>query len=498
MIEAAWRGVEAQPLAPVRTVQPSLAARAILPGIILFAAIFLYWDAASVPIRLWDESRNVVNALEMRASGWSLVTSYNLKPDLWNSKPPLLIWLVNASLAVFGPEPWAFRLPTMAAALGVLLLTIHFARRYTGSLAVGIGAAAVLLLSPGFYGAHGARTADYDMLLTLFTTAYLLVLFPIIAGRPTRGTAFAAGLLIAGAVLTKSSAGLLPGAGLLLYLLATGRLGRMLCDKHSWLIAASAIGPVMLFYLSREAAAPGYLQAVLDNEVSGRLGRTLIGRYEPWYFYVRDMARGWFFAAPLAVVAPLGWRQVRGKSRALMIYCLCVAGGLLLVISLAATKLPHYALPAYPPLAIAAALLLRGAWQRCRVSAQTATQRILLSALAAMLLGLPAARAVYWRTTSQIATDRPAASRYGDVFASLYDQGHRSVSVLDAGVRLKAQPSYTPVLRAYQLIWAERGMVIVRGQGGRLLASCDPRVVPVLLKLGSDLGGVEGCAAVAR
>ena len=34
-----------------------------------------------MPIQLWDESRNVVNALEMQRSGLALVTTYDGAPD---------------------------------------------------------------------------------------------------------------------------------------------------------------------------------------------------------------------------------------------------------------------------------------------------------------------------------------------------------------------------------------------------------------------------------
>ena len=90
---------------------------------LLLAAVFLYWDAANSPITLWDESRNIVSALEMRQTGLSLVTTYGYAPDLWNTKPPLLIWLIYASVELFGPTVWALRLPSMLASLGTLYLT---------------------------------------------------------------------------------------------------------------------------------------------------------------------------------------------------------------------------------------------------------------------------------------------------------------------------------------------------------------------------------------
>ena len=469
----------------------------VLPLFLIVAALFLYWDAASVPVVLWDESRNIVNALEMRASGWSLVTTFGFEPDHWNSKPPLLIWLMTGSLALFGPVEWALRVPVMLASLGTLALTFIFARRFTGSRSVALFACAVLLLSPGFFAGHGARTADYDALLTFFTTAYLFLLFIAFSrATPRRSTVVVAGLAIAGAVLTKSSAGLLPGAGVFLYLLVTARFGRVVREPLYWVMALVAVAPVALFYVAREIAAPGYLQAVQFNEFSGRFGQTLIGREEPLWFYVRDMLRGWFVAAPLMAVAPLGWSRVRGKSRLLLIYCLCVSLGVIAVLSVASTKLPHYALPAYPPLAIAAALLLRGAYASLAERVRTPRQAMFLGVTVALCLALPTVRSLYWRIESLPASQAAPATGYGPLFANLLAQGVSEVSVMDPGIRLDGRTDYAPVLRAYQLLWAEHGLRAVRAPGGAVLASCDRPTAVRLLRLGRDIGGVPGCVAV--
>ena len=54
----------------------------------------------AVPLQLWDESRNANNALELALSarglsGWRAPT-FGGAPDHWNTKPPLLIWLMAA------------------------------------------------------------------------------------------------------------------------------------------------------------------------------------------------------------------------------------------------------------------------------------------------------------------------------------------------------------------------------------------------------------------
>ena len=86
-------------------------------AVVAFAALFLGWNIAFRPIVLWDELRLAVNALEMTIRGFGLVTTYGFRPDLWNTKPPLLIWLQAGAMDVFGPDEWALRLPSLVAAL---------------------------------------------------------------------------------------------------------------------------------------------------------------------------------------------------------------------------------------------------------------------------------------------------------------------------------------------------------------------------------------------
>ncbi len=232
-----------------------LASALVLAG----CAGFMFFDLRTPPIILWDESRMAVNALEMHLSGHlRLVTTYGFQPDLWNTKPPLLIWLMDLSASVFGVSEWSLRLPSMIAAMGTLALVMSFTRRVTQSFLAGALAAVLLALSVLFFAEHGARTADYEALLCFLTTAYLYVLFfALHRRRPSAVVVLAAGGLIAAAILTKSVAGLLPGVGVALYLLVVGRWKRPL--QSPWYVAAGvlAVGTGAAYFLLREHAAPG-------------------------------------------------------------------------------------------------------------------------------------------------------------------------------------------------------------------------------------------------
>lgn len=483
----------------------------VVIGIVLVAsAIFLLADARTAPIILWDESRNVVNALEMRRAGLGLVTTYGGAPDLWNTKPPLLIWLMAVSTMLFGPSEWALRLPSALAALGTLFLVMTFVRRATGSVATAVFAAGALLLSPGFFGEHGARTADYDSLLLFFVTAYLFLLFSVVhRARPAASTMVAAGLLIAGAVLTKSIAGLIPGAGVAVYLIATARLPRLWRSARYARMLVAALAPVLLFFLAREAVGPGYLAAAWRNDVVGRFSESLIGAQSPPWFYAEILYAGWFLAGALLLLLPIVFADVKGKARAALTYSLCIAGVSLVALSFASTKLLHYALPIFPLLAVAAAIIARamagkiaGAWARgSRPSAASG----LLVLLCALLTANFAATAVHWRYRGFPERQFYTQAMYGSLFASLQRQGAHRIHVIDPGFVLEGVPHYAPLLRGYQLMWRDRGLDVrhhvdagsVEGQRG-VVASCDPLSADALRRRGPVMAEVEGCVAIRR
>ncbi|MEO6360575.1 MAG: glycosyltransferase family 39 protein [Sphingomicrobium sp.] len=497
--------VVAQSASLFKTVDRAWRDRLLIIGFLALASLFLFLDARTTPVILWDESRNVVNALEMRRSGPGLVTTYGFAPDLWNTKPPLLIWLMTGSMALFGPSEWAMRLPSALAGLGTLLILILFVRRVTGSIATALIAATILLLSPGFFGEHGARTADYDAVLLFFVTAALqLLFFAVHRARPATRELIAIGALIGAAAMTKSIAGFIPCVGPLLYLLAHRRMGRVVHNWRNYLPAVlAALVPLFAYYAAREAAAPGYLAAVLHNDMGGRFSQSLIGKTTSGWFYT-ELLIGWFLAGPLLLLVPLALRDLQGKSRTLMMWSLYTAISVVIIYSFSSTRLVHYALPAFPPLSIIAALTLRGLHERFVAVPFRAGNKAKagLIAAAGLLAILPlGVRALHWRYEAFPARQFDPQASYGALFAQLHAGGVRQVSVLDPGFSLEGAPGYTPLLHAYRLIWSESGLVIdhrlrARGRFARVVASCEPVVARQLARVGETLLDAHGCRAI--
>ncbi|PAX07328.1 ArnT family glycosyltransferase [Sphingomonas lenta] len=492
--------------AAVRPIRARCGAALACGALLLACAAFMFVDRTVPPIIIWDESRLAVNALEMHQRGWGLVTTFGFAPDLWNTKPPLMIWLMTASIRLFGASELSLRLPAMVAALGTLAIVFAFVRRATHSVPTAALAVALLAASVGFYGEHGARTGDYDALLCFFTTAYLALLHAAVHRPcPRRRTLLAVGVLVAGATMTKTAAGLIPGFGVALYLLACGRLRRAFTWRYVLLVPLALV-PLAAFYLLRERLAPGYLEAVWYNDFAGRLSGEVMHQDDSPFYYLRVLLLGGLFSAgPLALLAPAGLAGPRGRARQALVFALCCVAGQLLLVTVIGTRLPQYILPALPWLAVACAITVGRRLPRflgfVGAGRPTWAQLALPSALVAAAVVNIGVRTAGMRY--DLLLDRayyPQAS-YGVLLASLFERGVRRVAVVEPGFDLGVLRAYQPQLHFYALLWRERGLEVTRyeappqREGGEVMASCDPDLGRALLSRGGGLLEVSGCVA---
>lgn len=146
-------------------------------AVTLVAAIPLLLRVQVPPVYWWDEARVALNALEMMTTANPLVVTYNGEADLWNTKPPLAIWLSALSMRLFGVHELALRLPALLAAMATVLAVFAFTHRVSSSRAIAWVAAMFLLGTGGYVEVHVARTADFDALLIMFVTLATFSLF---------------------------------------------------------------------------------------------------------------------------------------------------------------------------------------------------------------------------------------------------------------------------------------------------------------------------------
>jgi hypothetical protein len=157
------------------------------------------------------------------------------------------------------------------------------------------------------------------------------------------------------AVLTKGITVFLFLPALLMYLLARRRLWALLRQPHFYYAALASVGAIAAFYLGREAASPGYLKAVAENELWGRYLQVIESHQGPWYFYLQKLweseFRPWVGFLPLALW--LAFRDEDPGRKPLWGFLLWHAIGFILLLSFSETKIVWYAAPVFPLLAMA-------------------------------------------------------------------------------------------------------------------------------------------------
>lgn len=128
-------------------------------------------------IRLWDESTYAVNAYEMMLEG-DLLTPYShgFKDNVWNLRPPLLLWIQMLFIKLFGFSELAVRLPSaIAGSLTAILLFLYTQRKLGPLFAYCVFF--VYLSSAAVSTYHTGRTADPDALYSLFIVLMLFTFF---------------------------------------------------------------------------------------------------------------------------------------------------------------------------------------------------------------------------------------------------------------------------------------------------------------------------------
>lgn len=311
-----------------------------------------------LPIRMWDEARLAINALEMKNSHNWIGTTYDGQPDMWNTKPPLMIWLQVLSFSLFGVSELSLRLPSAFAAIFTCFFIYWFFVKKYKNPALGILTCLVLVTSQGYVRVHGTRTGDYDSLLVLFTTMYVILFFMYTETKKIKYLyAFFISLILA--TLTKGIAGLLFLPALFLYTIIDRKLFTVLKNKHLYLGIGLFIFFAIGYYLLRNHYDPWYINQIRINELGGRYMHTDQKKYakEYWYYYVffKDINfinwSGWMI---LGTIVTYSLKDSRFKK--LVTFSLLTSITYFVIVSFAQTKNEWYDMPCYPLFSIVTAL----------------------------------------------------------------------------------------------------------------------------------------------
>ncbi|MCB0431424.1 MAG: glycosyltransferase family 39 protein [Flavobacteriales bacterium] len=328
--------------------------RFVFLALLIYMPLFGHLD--TLPIRVWDESRLAVNAVEMYYDGDWIVTHFDGKPDMWNTKPPLMIWAQVICMKLLGPGELAVRLPSALAGFLTCVLLLVFSLRYLRSYWFGFICIMVLITTHGYLNVHSTRTGDYDALLAFFTTCGCIVFF-FYCEEPSKQRLYAFfGMLVLG-VLTKGIAGMLLLPGVVVYGLLQKKLSYIWKSKHFYLGALGVLAIISGYYLLREAYNPGFLNAVVENELGGRYLEINEGHSAGFWYYFNNLLD--FQMPEWSWMIPIGWATGLASNddrmRKVSQFSMSMALTYFLVISASQTKLEWYDVPIYPFLSMAVA-----------------------------------------------------------------------------------------------------------------------------------------------
>ena len=322
---------------------------------------------AALPPTDRDESRFVQASRQMLESRDYIRIRFQDEPR--NKKPAGIYWLQAASVDVLSTPAstamWPYRLPSVLGALAAVLLTFGFGQGWIGRGAAFTGAA-LLAASLGLtVEAHLAKT-DAVLLATVVAAQGALgeIYRKSRAGEPIGAAlpllfwvAQGVGVLIKGPISPLMS--LLTAGALAIADRDARWLGRL---HFLWGVPVTLLiaGPWLIAITL--ATDGGFASESVGNDLLGKLihGQESHGA-PPGYFLVLALVTFWPGSLALARAARLAWRERREAAIRFLVAWLVPFWVLL---ELVPTKLPHYALPAYPALALLAGRALASGGRR--------------------------------------------------------------------------------------------------------------------------------------
>src|SRR6218665_1336574 len=417
----------------------------------------LFVNLGRLSLRMWDESRNAINALEMLRDHSFFVTHFDGQPDNWNSKPPMMIWSIALCMKFFGASTLAIRLPSVLCTLAAAVFCLLITKKHLNDRLSGFIAALVLCSSVGFVDYHVARNGDFDAMLSVWMFFYAIFFFVYLETRERKQLVCSA-VFLALAILTKGIAACMILTALLLFALISKSYWPVFKKAEFYGIPPLGLLAGFSYYFIREGLSPGYISAVIENEITGRYMATNEGHTGDMWYYIRLMNDThypiWSWMVPFAFVATWFSKEKRVKQLGifLMLVCLCY----LTIISSAQTKLPWYDAPLYPFMALLIGLGAKTVYSLAisYTPLKSLPERTIGFAFFCLVL-------FYFPSKNILATSIRAKKEtyypelfYGDFIPAYHKKfpASRAITVVSE--------DYNPHLLFYTKVWRDKGLVV--------------------------------------
>jgi 4-amino-4-deoxy-L-arabinose transferase-like glycosyltransferase len=367
----------------------------------------------------------------------------------WLEKPPLYYWQAMLAYKVFGVSDWAARLPSAFDATFLVLAVYFFLRRFQPGFELD-GA----LIAASCAGVVGyARAASMDMALAAAFSAAMLSWW---VWRETGRKSYLAGFyafLAFGALAKGPVAPFLAVIVILLYELAVREL--RLALKTLWLPGILLFCVIALpWYFAIQMRQPQFFREFIVEHNLGRFSENLYHHTEPFWYYLPITALAFvpwavFVGAALVQSISLWWAKrkagagERDSESRFRLFACCWLIVPVLFFSISRSKLPGYVLPAIPAGALLLAQYLR---QRLEQEKTAAKSLVVLHALLASALIVPALLIVYLITQHRLPEGQPTLVALAVAF--LLSGGIALTLVRKNGLRMLRFVTLIPVVLA--------------------------------------------------
>lgn len=340
--------------------------RSVWLPVLALAMVVFGWRINTVPLTNWDEGIYANVNLELfRSHDWSKLTYFGAD---FLEKPALQFWASSWLFGVFGPTELAVRLIPALAGIGTALLLALWAWQATHKRSVAVLAGGLFVLGR-FTLIHAFRTGDLDGLLTFFITlamyGYWRAVAPSGDGFGSRAPRWivAWGVASAGAVMTKSLAGLLPLIIVALDLVLSRGWRKVGWGNLAWAGLAFVVLAAPWHIVEALRFGQAFWHSYLGRQVVDRATDSLFTP-TPWHWYFQIIRDRWFpfsFLLPLALVTALWQAWKKDDTARLLIVWLVVT---LTIFSFIHTRREWYILPLYPAAVLLLVQAVMGWWQK--------------------------------------------------------------------------------------------------------------------------------------
>ena len=325
---------------------------------ILALSIIFFANLGSGPLWAADEQTYSQWAAHMVKTGDYLQPWAFGDVALWIGKPPLFMWLMSLAYQVFGVNNFASRF--WSVVFGVLsLISIFYLGKKLYNSRVGFLSAFVLGTFTTFY--LFARHAMTDIPFVFFILASMYFFLLSEKNEGANRYAVLSGLFFGLALMTKQVQALLIPLIIIFYLAVTKRSIRFFFTKRFtlfWGVGLLVVSPWVIYMTIQFGTEFWRVFLIYSNIIRATI--PIEGHVEGYFYYFTQLLNSetqlWVILLPFAVGLSIFFSVInRSKSDILILVWMSIV---LIVFTIAQTKLYWYILPAFPAFALTVGSLL--------------------------------------------------------------------------------------------------------------------------------------------